>query len=154
MGSAAPGWRRSGRSTARRDKNNSMDTGIPRSIANRVEWRPAGLSSASLAESLGRRRSVFLDRAQRVSAWYERFFRRVQPFYGWTQMAFDFTGTGEYVTRDRDNFATTGSRPIPANFERRKQQRREARGLPVRSPIRLAILGSQRCRSGCALGAR
>ena len=46
-----------------------MDTGIPRSIAKRVEWRPSGLSTAeSLAESLSRRRSVFLDRAQRVSA--------------------------------------------------------------------------------------
>ena len=122
-----------------------MGSDLPRSIAKRQQWRPHGLASAeSLTALLGRRRSVFLERSQRLSAWYDRLFRRVRPFQGWTPLPLEITlPVRDGMPHSSSRAGLTG-RPLFARAEGDRRHDRQVSRLPIRSPIRLAVLGAVR----------
>ena len=69
---------------------------LPAGIYRRQAWRPAGLRGVdSILSGIARRTKPFDGHRARLTAWYEQFVQRSQPFVGWSPLP-----TAEWDTRD------------------------------------------------------
>ena len=60
------------------------DFGLTAGIRGRQVWRPAGLRGVeSILSNIANRNRRFDSQRARLTAWYEQFVQRSQPFIGW-----------------------------------------------------------------------
>jgi hypothetical protein len=74
-------------------QNREPDFGLSPAIHRRQVWRPAGLRGVkSILSNIANRNRRFDSHRARLTAWYEQFVQRSQPFIGWeplTTVKFD-----------------------------------------------------------------
>ena len=69
---------------------------LPAGIYRRQAWRPAGLRGVeSILSGIASRTKPFDEHRARLTAWYEQFVQRSQPFIGWPPLT-----TAEWDARD------------------------------------------------------
>ncbi|MGH9936312.1 MAG: hypothetical protein ACREAM_08700 [Blastocatellia bacterium] len=73
------------------ERTEGQSRGLPAGLRERVSWRPPAVRAAeSLLSDALSRHAISIRRAARLSAWHERFIRRVQPWPGWSPLSLDF----------------------------------------------------------------
>ena len=112
--------------------NRGPGFGLPASIYHRQVWRPAGLRGVdSILSAIANRNKLFDGHRTRLTAWYEQFIQRSQPFIGWQPLT-----KAEMETDDIQS--TSGSTPAEQRISRRESPMIAKEVPPFTHPMSVA----------------
>ena len=105
---------------------------LPAGIHRRQAWRPAGLRGVdSILSGIASRNKLSDGHRARLTAWYEQFVQRSQPFIGWPPST-----TAELGAHDTQS--SFGSPQAEERISRRESPMISKELLPVARPVSLA----------------
>ena len=112
--------------------NRGPGFGLPAGIYRRQVWRPAGLRGVeSILSAIANRNKLFDGHRTRLTAWYEQFIQRSQPFIGWQPLT-----KAEMETDDIQS--TSGSTPAEQRISRRESPMIAKEVPPFTHPMSVA----------------
>jgi hypothetical protein len=113
-------------------QNREPDFGLSAAIHRRQVWRPAGLRGVkSILSNIANRNRRFDSHRARLTAWYEQFVQRSQPFIGWEPLT-----TVKFDAPDIES--SFGSTPTQERVSPRESPMISKELPPFMRPVRVA----------------